>query len=113
MDEEKPKQKAAKDNPWYRLATLHGEPGDELAAKNRETWNRWMAPRLSDALKTALREKGWSDKELTPFSQDEQQSIGADVGSPLNADRVDFSDTRLEAGFFARKAASRSRSMEA
>lgn len=66
------------------LATLYGEPGDELAAKNRETWNRWMAPRLSGALKTALREKGWSDKELTPFSQDEQQSIGVDVGSPLN-----------------------------
>jgi hypothetical protein len=38
----------------------------------------------------ALREKGLSDKELTPFSQDEQQSIGAEVGSPLNADRVDF-----------------------
>jgi hypothetical protein len=40
-------QKAAKDNPWYRLATLDGEPAplhDERVAKNRETWNRWMAP---------------------------------------------------------------------
>jgi hypothetical protein len=51
MDEEtKPKRKA-KDNPWYQLATLHGEPAaldDEVAAKNRLTWNRWMARRISD-----------------------------------------------------------------
>ena len=37
-----------------------------------------MAPRLSEELKTALREKGWSDKEFTPFSEDEQQSIMAE-----------------------------------
>lgn len=74
MDEAtKPTQRAAKDNPWYRLATLHGEPANTrddyaLIAKNRETWNRWMAPRLPEALKTTLREEGWSDQELTPFS---------------------------------------------
>jgi hypothetical protein len=38
-----------------------------------------MAPRLSDELKTALREKGWSDTELTPFPEGEQQSIAAQV----------------------------------
>ena len=45
-EERKPKRKAG-DNPWYRLATLHGEPSepdDEIAARNRLTWNRWMAP---------------------------------------------------------------------
>jgi hypothetical protein len=58
--DEEPKR-AAKDNSWCRLAML-----------NRETWNRWMAPRLSDERKTSLREKGWSDTELTPFSESEQ-----------------------------------------
>ena len=59
VDEEtKPKRKA-KDNPWYRLATLHGEPSKhnhEIAMKKRVSWNRWMASRISDELKIALRE---------------------------------------------------------
>jgi hypothetical protein len=65
-EETKPKRKA-KDNPWYRLATLHGEPSgryDEIAKKNRVTWNRWMAARISDQLKPDLREKRWLDDEV-------------------------------------------------
>jgi len=37
MDEETKPKRAAKDNPWYRLATSHGEPADyngEIATKN-------------------------------------------------------------------------------
>ena len=102
MNEAKEPKRAAKNNPV--------PTGDEARwtntcwrrrAKNRETWNRWMAPRLSDAAKTALRAKGWSDQELTPFSEDERQSIVVQVGSPLEADQIDFSDTLFEAAFYA------------
>lgn len=46
-DAEKPSNRAANDNPWYCLATLHGEqPIDaydrDLAEKNRGAWNRWI-----------------------------------------------------------------------
>src|SRR5689334_19187602 len=65
VDEEtKPKRKA-KDNPWYKLATFHGEPkdaDDEVATKNRVTWNRWMASRISDDLRAVLRKRGWSEE---------------------------------------------------
>jgi hypothetical protein len=46
MDEETKPKRAAK--AWYKLATFHGVPEgsyDEIAAKNRVTWNRWMASR--------------------------------------------------------------------
>ena len=105
MEETAPKRKA-KDNPWYRLATLHGQPswaGDEVAVKNRVTWNRWMASRLSDTHKTALLKKGQPSEELTPFTNDEWRAITDsmglsefDFGSP-----VDFSNTEFEAPFYA------------
>jgi uncharacterized protein YjbI with pentapeptide repeats len=96
-DGTKPRRKA-KDNPWYRLATLHGEPSrasDEIAGKNRATWNRWMASRLSDDVRASLLE------ELTPFPDDELRSIEATIGSSLSADLIDFSDTDFEAVVFA------------
>jgi hypothetical protein len=61
VDEETKPKRAAADNPWFRLATLHGEPAnldDKRAAKNRETWNRWLAPRLPEELKAALLDPG-------------------------------------------------------
>jgi hypothetical protein len=116
--ETKPKRKA-KDNPWYRLATLHGEPSephDEIAARNRLTWNRWMAPRISDDLRADLLKKvppamrwallpiqqhlGWTDEELTPFSEDERRSIADQIGSPFEGEEVDFSNNDFEAPFF-------------
>jgi uncharacterized protein YjbI with pentapeptide repeats len=96
-----PQQKAARDNPWYRLATLHGEPAtarDERAAKNCETWNRWMAPRLSDAGRGALRQRTGLDH--TPFSEAEQRLFDEQVGSSLDDGPIDFSNTRFEAPFF-------------
>ena len=102
-DEETKPKRQAKDNPWYRLATLHGEPSgshDEIAQKNRVTWNRWMASRVSDDLKTALREKGWSDDELKPFSEDERQSIEDQIRSSRGVETIDFQDTEFEATFF-------------
>jgi hypothetical protein len=101
MDEEtKPKRKA-KDNPWYRLATFHGEPAapdDEVAAKNRVTWNRWMAPRIPDDLRAALLEKGHTLKELEPLPEDKFQKIGSQLGISAEA-LIDFSDTEFEALF--------------
>jgi hypothetical protein len=56
---EKPKLTPANKNPWYVLATIHGEQeGDsideELAAKNRETWNRYYSEALTDEQKANL-----------------------------------------------------------
>src|SRR6476646_4060550 len=101
MDEEtKPKRKA-KENPWYKLATFHGEPkdaDDEVAVKNRVTWNRWMARLISDDLRAALLEKGHTPEELEPLPEDKLQKIGSQLG--INADaEIDFSDTEFEALF--------------
>jgi hypothetical protein len=105
MDEETKPQRKAKHNPWYRLATFHGvpsRPGDEIARKNRVTWNRWMASRISDELKTVLRGKGWSDEELTPFSEDELHTTEARVKSSLDVKfGIDFQETEFEEGFVA------------
>ena len=102
MDEEtKPKRKA-KDNPWYKLATFHGEPkdaDDEVAVKNRVTWNRWMASRIPDDLRAALLEKGHhTPEELKPFPEDEFQKIGSQLGTSAEA-AIDFSHTDFEALF--------------
>jgi len=101
-DETKPKPKA-KDNPWYRLATLHGEPAtpdDEFVVKNRVTWNRWMASKISEDLKATLLETGrCSVEELTPFSEVEQSDIQLKIGSDL-AGEMDFSDTSFGFSLF-------------
>ena len=103
-DETKPRRKA-KDNPWYRLATLHGEPSDtndEIAGKNRVTWNRWIASQLTDNLKTMLLEaECCSHEELTPFLDDELRSIEAKIGSSISADLIDFSNTEFGVADFA------------
>ncbi len=55
--------KPANQNPWYVLATLHGEqPADAhphyfdftLADRNREVWSRWAQDALDDAEKAEL-----------------------------------------------------------
>jgi uncharacterized protein YjbI with pentapeptide repeats len=96
VDEEtKPKRKA-KDNPWYRLATLHGEPSsldDDVAARNRATWNRYMASAIGD-----------SPEELRPFSQEELhaiQSVFADRSGIEGISDIDFSDVEFDKPFFA------------
>lgn len=45
----------AEENIWYQLMTLHGvaeSPGNDeraaIHAKNRDLWNRWTLPALSD-----------------------------------------------------------------
>jgi hypothetical protein len=46
-DTEKTELKSANDNPWYCLATVHGEQpigqlDQEIAEKNRAFWERWI-----------------------------------------------------------------------
>src|SRR4051794_9885620 len=65
----------ANENPWYRLATLYGEPASddrELQARNRVAWNRFMAGRLTGEARAKLMETGrYSAEELRPPMPDE------------------------------------------
>jgi hypothetical protein len=60
-------------NPWYLLATLHGKPSDsdkDLILRNRISWNRYFAPKISNELISRLLEAGRHlAEELTPFRQ--------------------------------------------
>jgi len=86
-DEEKPRSKPANENPWYCLATVYGEQGkaeserddlplslfdDNLASKNREAWNRWIASALLDAQRAELLKKGFDSSELAPLTTEER-----------------------------------------
>ena len=94
----------AENKPWYLLATLHGEPSifdDELAVKNRVTWNRWMASQISDDLKASLLKAGrYSDEELAPLSEEERRDIQSKIGNDVY-DEIDFSGLEFEKPFFA------------
>jgi Pentapeptide repeats (9 copies) len=118
-------------NPWYLLATLHGEaesPDDEVHAGNRRAWNRFMAGELTeDARDLLIEEDRCSAEELIPFSAEEladvekgfserhRQATGsATEATPplpnLKRDRVDFSNLKFNcpfstAGFFFPRAA--------
>jgi hypothetical protein len=57
---EKPNIKA-KDNPWYLLATLYGQPTRDdqyLQIRNRTAWNRYMATTVTDDQRASLIENG-------------------------------------------------------
>jgi hypothetical protein len=105
-DETKPKRKA-KDNSWYRLVTLHGEPSGlgeiVIVTKNRKTWNRWMASKMPNDQRASLLETGqYTIEELTPFPKEELRSIGSQVGVETSAEGfIDFSDTEFDLPFFA------------
>ena len=99
-----PKLKA-KDNPCYRLATLYGQPAkrdDEIAVKNRVTWNRWMASHITDATRASLLEaRRWSAEELTPLSKGELQDIQSTIGQDI-PNAIDLSNTDFDRSFFSR-----------
>src|SRR3954469_12449237 len=75
----------ANENPWYRLATLYGEPSfedEELQARNRVAWNRYMAGELTDEARAALVEEGRHPaEELTPFSPDELEVLAQEFAT--------------------------------
>jgi uncharacterized protein YjbI with pentapeptide repeats len=67
------------DNPWYLLATLHGEArtiNNEVHARNRTTWNRFMASELTEDQRAFLIQEGrCSAEELVPFTAEELADI--------------------------------------
>jgi hypothetical protein len=84
-------EKPPGDRAWYLLATLYGEPKErelygqpdeeeeELHGRNRLTWNRCMASKLSERLRATLIQVGrYSVAELTPFSEEELEAVQLD-----------------------------------
>ena len=88
MTDEQIELRPANENPWYVLATYYGEQtGDrideDLHAKNREVWNRWMAAALSNEDRQELiDEERATEAELRPFSAEERRKLWADCRSP-------------------------------
>src|ERR1700743_3580661 len=76
-DTDKPELRRANDNPWYCLATMHGEQpidewDDDLADKNRLAWNRWIATALPDPERLKLPKSGFPESDLTPLAPEEK-----------------------------------------
>src|SRR5262249_52693886 len=67
-------------NPWYLLATLHGEPtgllNDDLIEQNRVSWNRWMAAGINEGQREQLIASGrYSQGDLTIFDEHERAEV--------------------------------------
>src|SRR4051812_45266305 len=89
------------ESPWYRLATLYGEPDPwdtKLHDRNRLNWSRYMARRLTDKERAKLIEKNWhSAEELTPFSSNEVEMIFTRVckKKQFTRQQLDFISSQL------------------
>ncbi|CAN0554894.1 unnamed protein product, partial [Ectocarpus sp. 8 AP-2014] len=104
MNDEPIKLRPANENPWYVLATYHGEQkeghiDDDLHAKNREVWNRWIATTLShDDRQKLIDEERATAANMKPFSAEERRELWAgcrspDLPTPDPATGITFSDT--------------------
>jgi hypothetical protein len=120
-DADKPALKPANDNPWYCLATMHGEQAaefdEELASKNRLAWNRWISTDLSDEERASLVKNGFPEPQLAPMSPEEKSAfcrafadrIGRETDSPPEpTEKCDFTFTHFDRwvsfdGFLFRK----------
>jgi len=81
---EKPALRQANENPWYCLATLHGEQpaegwNQQLAEKNLTAWNRWL--------------DGWTSADERSFAE-RARPLSFTKPDPNLA--VDFSHTRFD-----------------
>jgi hypothetical protein len=111
----KPDKRKPEDNPWYLLATLHGEAlsaDDEVHALNRTAWNRFMAAELTEDTRALLiKDRRCSAEDLEPFTSEELADVekllserhrqatgeaGTAAASPplphLKQERIDFSN---------------------
>jgi Pentapeptide repeats (9 copies) len=87
-DAQKPELRRANDNPWYCLATLHGEqPIDrldqELAEKNLQAWRNWIG---------GILESNNPDEFLNAFAA----RTGRPEPPPKLAQTIDFSHTHFD-----------------
>jgi uncharacterized protein YjbI with pentapeptide repeats len=117
-------------NPWYLLATLFGEAqsiNDDVHARNRTAWNRFMAAALTEEGRALLVKEGrCSAEELKPFSTEELSEVkklfaerywqatgeartagaGTAGASPpfpnLKRDRLDFSNIEFDHPFWVK-----------
>ncbi len=97
----------ANENPWYVLATVHGEiegalwetENMERAAQNRRIWNGWACQGMSKEDRENLAQKlGLETAELADLNADEQSlleqafkdRLGVDAIVPMSEERVDF-----------------------
>ena len=109
-DPENPELTPANDNPWYWLATVYGEQtggfiDENLEKKNRIAWNAWVAAALSEEKRKTLIENGFTNNELTTFSDLAKtkhyaaalkRSGREDISLPNPFDRPDFSKNYFE-----------------
>jgi hypothetical protein len=100
--------KPANQNPWYVLATVHGEqlgefPDLYLHAQNQRIWNGWMCRWMSDGERAAAAEKlGLPVSELKALTVKERSTLRqafADrlpgVGLPDPHDPIDFRENHF------------------
>jgi hypothetical protein len=106
---DKPAPGQANDNPWYCLATLHGEQpagmdlDEALAESNRLAWNRWVASALTEQQRAVFLKAGFPESQLVPLSSEETRAFrsafalrsGREDGPPDANGYVDFSQTQF------------------
>ncbi len=104
----------ASDNPWYWMATLHGEQkspptamlmDEELATRNRVAWNRWIATGLTEDERATCILRGVLESDLAPFTNAEAQEVkrlfaerrsNAKTNAPDPGQAADFSGLVFE-----------------
>lgn len=68
-------------NPWYVLATVHGEQKDEeidwnLHVKNRRIWNGWACAEMGEGERAKLAEAlNLTLKDLAPLTDEEREAV--------------------------------------
>ena len=102
--------KPASKNPWYVLATIHGEQteegwNEEVAAKNRRIWNGWSCGHLPKAKRAELAKlakldeaalEAWSETERADVEKVFATGRGMGMTLPDPEAAVDFKDTHFE-----------------
>ncbi len=101
----------ADENPWYVLATIHGEADaqpdedSDLTQKNRRIWNAWACQEMDkedrDKLAVALEldpdELGpWSNEEQLLVENEFEKRLGKGSRIPSPAQDVDFEGVEFE-----------------
>ena len=102
--------KPASKNPWYVLATIHGEQteegwNEEVAAKNRRIWNGWSCGHLPKAKRAEIAKlakldeaalEAWSETERAHVEKVFATGRGMGMTLPDPEAAVDFKDTHFE-----------------